>query len=86
MVDAAVRAAHKVGGAVVLLDESGGDGCSCVTAVSGVVGIVTHDCASFEAEATASPGLEMDSRGKELIEAPLELARRQRGRPCKLQP
>ena len=86
MVDAAVRAAHSVGATVVLLDESVEDSCSCVIAVPGVVCTVTCGCTLFEAEATALPGLEADSGDKKLIAVPLELARRQRGCPCKLWP
>ena len=76
MADAAVRAARDAEGTVVLLDESGGDLCSCTPAVSGVVGAVTRDRAQFDS----------DSGGEELIEVPLELARRRRGRPRKLRP
>ena len=86
MADAGVRAARNAGGTVVLLDESGSDSCSCVTAVPGVIGAVTQGQALFEAEATALPGCEPDPGGEELIEVPLELARRQRGCPCKLWP
>ena len=86
MADAAIRAARKVEVTVVLLDESGGDSCSFVTAVPGVVGAVTCSRAPFEAETTAPPGLEVDSGGEELIEVPLEIARRRRGRPRKLRP
>ena len=74
--DAAVRAARDAGGTVVLLDESGGDHCSCTPAVPGVVGAVTRDRAQIDS----------DSGGEELIEVPLELARRRRGRPRKLRP
>ena len=86
MADAVIRAARKVGVTVVLLDESGGDSCYFVTTVPGVVGAVTRGRALFEAEATAPPGLEVDSGGDELIEVPLEIARRWRGRPRKLRP
>ena len=86
MADAAVRAAREAGGTVVLLDESGGGSCSCVTAVPGVVGTVTRGRALFEAEATAPPGREADSGGEELIDVPLELTRRRCGRPHKLRP
>ena len=70
----------------MLLDESGGDSCPCAAAAPGVVGAVARGRALFEAEATVPPGLEADSGGEELIEAPLELARRRRGRPRKLRP
>ena len=70
----------------MLLDASGGNSCSCSAAEPGVVGAVTHGRAVFEAEATAPPDHEADSGGEELIEVPLELARRRRGRPRKLRP
>ena len=76
MADAAVRAARDVEGTVVLLDESGGDHCSCTPAVPGFVGAVTRDRAQFDS----------NSGGEELIEVPLELARKRRGRPRKLRP
>ena len=75
-----------MGGTVVLLDESGGNSCSCAAAAPGVVGTVTRGRALFEAEATALPGREADSGGEELIDVSLELARRRRGRPRKLRP
>ena len=82
----AVRATHEVGCTVVLLDESGGDSCPCVTTVPGVVGTVTRGHTLFEAESTVPSGHESDSGGEELIEVPFELARRRRGRQRKLRP
>ena len=70
----------------MLLDESGGVSCFCAAAVLGVVSAVTRGCALFEAGATALPDQEVDLGGEELIEVPFELARRQLGRPRKLQP
>ena len=68
----------------MLLDEPGENSSSRAAAAPGVVGTVTRGHALFEAEATAPPGREADSGGEEFIDAPLELARRWRGRPRKL--
>ena len=68
----------------MLLDESGGSSCSRAAAAPGIVGAVTRGRTLFEAEAMAPPDHDADSGGKELIEVPLELARRRRGRPRKL--
>ena len=70
----------------MLLDESGGDSCSCAAATPGVVGVVTRGRTLFEAEATALPDHDADWGGEKLIEVPLELAWRRRGRPRKLRP
>ena len=70
----------------MLLNESGGDSCSCAAVAPGVVGAVIRGRTLFEAVATALPDHDADLGGKELIEVPLELARRRRGHPCKLLP
>ena len=70
----------------MLLDEFGGDSGSCAAAAPGVVGAVTRGCTLFEAEATAPSDHEADSGDEELVEVPLELARRRHGCPHKLWP
>ena len=68
----------------MLLDESGGHSGSCAAAALGVVAAIIRGCTLFEAEATALPDHDVDLGDEELIEVPLELARRQRGCPRKL--
>ena len=86
MADATARAARKAGGTVALLDEPGGDACTCPATVPGVVDAVTRGHALMEAEAMTSTDPAAGWKGEELVEVPLELARRRRGCPRNLRP
>ena len=86
MADAAVRAAREAGGTVLLLDEPRKDACTCTATVPGVVDAATRGRALMQAEATTSPDPAAGWGGEELVEVPLELARRWRGCPRKLRP